>query len=48
MSNNTGLSIDELEQQLALPLPARELMQTLTVTATVTVSVEGVDAPDAP
>lgn len=41
------LSIDELEQQLALTLPARELMQTLTVSATLTISVEGVEAPSA-
>lgn len=39
------ISIDELDRQLALPLPARELMQTLTITATVTISAEGVEAP---
>lgn len=49
MSNHIDeLSMDELEHQLALALPARELMQTLTITATLTVSVEGVDAPAAP
>ncbi len=37
--------MDELERQLALALPARELMQTLTVTATLTISVEGADVP---
>jgi hypothetical protein len=49
MSNHIDeLSMDQLERQLALALPARELMQTLTVSATLTISVDGGEAPAAP